>query len=134
MSSFTQPLIVSPMKGCRMWKLIEPFEYYVGSENSKETIVIPAGFITDFASIPRFFWSLIGHPVGEYAAAAVLHDYLYSCQGVIPERVYSRKRCDQIFLEAMGVLGVGLIKRSLMYASVRSLGWIAFSVHGKRNV
>ena len=77
MSAFTTPLKVEHIDG-RYWRVLEAFEYRVGSEDSDEIISVPAGFVTDFASIPRFAWWLIGSPTGEYGKAAVKHDYLYS--------------------------------------------------------
>ncbi len=39
---------------------------------------IPAGFITDGASIPTAFWVLVGHPFDpDYMCAALLHDFLW---------------------------------------------------------
>jgi hypothetical protein len=46
-----------------------------GQEQYKE-VTVPKGFITDLASIPQVFWSLL-RPDGEYAYAAIIHDYLY---------------------------------------------------------
>jgi len=43
------------------------------------TVTVPRGFITDLASIPRIFWSLL-RPDGLYAYAAIVHDYLYWTQ------------------------------------------------------
>lgn len=40
-----------------------------------QTIVVPQGFPTDLATVPRIFWWMIP-PQGTYEAAAVLHDYL----------------------------------------------------------
>ena len=40
-------------------------------------IVVPPHFVTDFASVPRpFRW--LAPPDGPYAAASVIHDWLYS--------------------------------------------------------
>jgi len=39
----------------------------------------PTGFVCDGASIPRFFWRLIGHPLQEpIVRAAILHDAAYA--------------------------------------------------------
>jgi hypothetical protein len=27
-------------------------------------VIVPAGFVTDFASVPRIFWRVIGPPTG----------------------------------------------------------------------
>lgn len=117
MSSFTQPLTVTKLSA-RRWRVERAFEYHVGFEDSSEVISIPQGFITDFASVPRIFWVLFP-PDGKYTQAAVVHDYLYMRHGILAEREYSRKRCDQIFLEAMKVLGVPLLTRRIMYTAVR---------------
>lgn len=113
MSSFTKPLIVSPLPDGLRWKLEEPFEYHIGHENSGEIVYVPEGFITDFASIPKIFYSLVGGPTGRYTRAAVVHDYLYV------RGTYSRKRTDEIFYEAMTILKVSYWKRKAMYFAVR---------------
>ena len=52
--------------------------YVIGSTN--ERIVVPKGFVTDFASILQAFWALGLSPHGQYSRAAVVHDYLYWSQ------------------------------------------------------
>jgi len=114
MSSFTKPLIVKPLDS-RKWELVEEFEYYTDVFKERIIIKVPKGFITDFASTPRILWSVFP-PWGRYGKAAVLHDYLYQTA------MFDRKTCDLIFKEAMDVLGVGKIKRNLMYLAVRVFG------------
>lgn len=123
MTSFTKPLIVTPTN--HMWKLMNSFHYHIGNEKSKEIIRVPKSFITDFASIPKFFWNIIGAPWGKYGKAAVIHDYLYYKQK------YTRKQSDKIFYEAMGVLEVPQWKRIIMYRAVRLFGYIAWEKHRK---
>ena len=119
MSSFTTPLRVEILDrtkaGRVLVKLLEPFSYDVGSEGSGETITVPAGFESDFASIPRLFWR-IEPPLGRSGKAAVIHDYLYVTKGL---GRYTREQADQIFRQALGVLGVPPIKRDLMFRAVR---------------
>ena len=43
---------------------------------NNSTVVIPAGYRTDFASVPRWLWSFIP-PHGKMANASVVHDYAY---------------------------------------------------------
>lgn len=81
--------------------------------------VVPDGFITDLASIPQMFWSLIGHPADAYLEAAILHDWLYSLER--PENM-TRKRADALFLEAMESLNIRWMKRQALYISVRVFG------------
>jgi len=75
------------------------------------------GQIVDGASIPRFFWRLMGSPfVGRHRRAALVHD------GEYIKRKYTRLEVDRMFLEALKVDGVGLIKRQTMYRIVRAFG------------
>ena len=92
--------------------------------NSDERIIVPAGFITDFASVPRVFWPIID-PIGEHGKAAVIHDYCYytAC--------YKRLRSDEIFLEGMEVLKVEEWKQTTMFHSVRLFGWHAWNKRRK---
>ena len=78
--------------------------------------LIPAGFQTDFASVPRPLWVLFP-PYGKYTKAAVVHDWLYV------ERPVSRKDADGIFRRIMRELGVPWWRRYLMWAAVRIGGW-----------
>ena len=119
MSSFTSPLIVSPMPDGRRWKLHIPFKYHVGSKYSKNVITIPKGFITDFASVPWMLWSWLPS-WGKYGKAAVVHDYLYQHHQV------SRGMSDLIFYEAMLVGDTRKWKARLMYFGVRLFGWLVW--------
>jgi len=122
-SSFTSKLVVTKI-GTRSWALFRDLEYHVGHEGSDNRVLVPKGFITDFASIPRPFW-IIFPPDGEYTAAAVVHDFLYNSQS------RTRKQSDEIFLEAMQVLKVNLFKRLIIYRAVRTFGWIPWNNHAK---
>jgi hypothetical protein len=118
MSSFTTPLIVK-LVGNNLWSVFEPFDYHVGSYPSKEIIHVPVGFVTDFASVPRIFWSVIS-PIDKHGKAAVIHDYLYY------SRKYSKHKCDLIFREALKVLDVTPWKVFCMYWAVNLFGWLAW--------
>jgi len=127
MSSFLNQLVISPMPDGRRWKLVEPFRYRVGSMDSDNIIAVPVDTITDFASIPRMFWSILP-PWGRYGKAAVLHDYLYKAGGCT--RLYA----DYILHEAMGVLGVAWWKRWVMYKAVRVGAWAVWKKYRKEEV
>ncbi|MDD7911243.1 MULTISPECIES: DUF1353 domain-containing protein [Pseudovibrio] len=128
MSSFTDPLDIRVLQrekdGAGMYQLLCSFRYYLGSEDGPRYVLVPMGFETDLASVPRPFRWLIS-PGGLHAKAAVVHDYLYEF-GVIrgpngPEKP-TRKQADDIFLEAMEVLKVPYIRRHAMYRAVRMFG------------
>ncbi len=119
MSSFTTELVIRHIDG-KKWEVMQPFRYRIGYRASDLMVTVPVGYITDFASIPRVFWMIVGHPAGKHGKAAVIHDRLYSTHE------YSRKRSDQIFYEAMGVSGVRRWKRKVIYRSVRMFGMFAW--------
>lgn len=84
------------------------------------SFVVPKGYHTDGASIPRWIRWLIG-PFEAHTSAAVAHDWLYD------GHITDRATADLIFLEAMRLCGVHTWKRVLMYAAVRvggGRGWI----------
>ncbi|WP_345859348.1 DUF1353 domain-containing protein [Shewanella algae] len=69
------PLLV-PMPFSRRYQLTRDMETRYTSKGMRKTIVIPKGFLTDGASIPKALWSLIGSPyLPEYITAAIVHDW-----------------------------------------------------------
>ena len=72
MGKFQSPLRVEK-RGEREWVLLEPLIY---QSNNVGVIVVDAGFVTNFGSVPRlpFLYMLFGG-VGD--EAATLHDWLY---------------------------------------------------------
>lgn len=84
-----------------------------------QAVEVPTGFVTDFASIPRVFWSML-RPDGEYAYAAVVHDFLYWTQ------TRPREVADTIFLLAMKDFGIGEVTIRTIYDAVRLGGGSAW--------
>lgn len=81
---------------------------------------IPAGFVTDGASVPRVLWNILP-PFGAYSRSALLHDWLYFSGEC------SRAEADRRFMESMEREGVSLWKRWVMYSGVRMGGWVAWN-------
>jgi hypothetical protein len=95
------------------WELLQPFVYQ--SDVAGITITVPAGYITDLASVPRFplaYW-LTG---GKAKLASVPHDFL--CE----TKLVSREMADKVFLEAAELAGVPGWRRSVMWTAVRAYG------------
>ncbi|NEX17633.1 MAG: hypothetical protein C1943_13650 [Halochromatium sp.] len=71
MSSFTDPLILKVHTGTlaeRPFELLQEFKYWshIGaSAEQPRWIRVPAGYRTDFASIPRWVWPIFP-PVGRF--------------------------------------------------------------------
>ena len=91
------------------------------------TVIVPEGFQTDFASVPRvpLFYALFGDRAHR---ESVIHDYLYRSDS-FPS--LSRSQADNVFLEAMKCRGKGFFVRYAMWTGVRAGGWTAYH---KRNV
>lgn len=114
---FTTELKADFVRGSRHCRLLEPLTY-VGSR----TITAPAGFETDFASIPRMLWFWLSPDDPEIRDAAVIHDYLY----VIHEEG-SRKEADALLSEMMDSLSASAFTRAAVWMAVRLGGaghWI----------
>lgn len=96
-----------------LWIVAAPFAYE--SDVAQTIIVVPIGFQTDLASVPRLpivYW-LTGATANE---AAVIHDYLYSTREV------TREIADAVLREASALIGVPAWRRQMMWAGVRLFG------------
>lgn len=118
-STFTGELSVTYSADGKQARLEQELVYHFHREDSPLAVHVEKGFVTDFASVPKFLHWLIG-PVEKHGRAAVLHDYLYR------KKLCSRVVADAVFLEAMGVLGVGRLKRWTMFVAVRLCGWMFY--------
>jgi hypothetical protein len=100
------------------WQLLAPFEAKVIYPNGdEEWLIVPAGFTTDGASVPRLplAFLLFG---GRARKAATLHDYAYS-------RQRTRAWADAVFLAAMKNEESRFV-RGVMYLGVRLGGWTRY--------
>jgi hypothetical protein len=141
MAGFLLPLSVEPQPDGRHWKTNRNLEYRVGDQTSYFRVLVPVGFITDFASVPRPLWWRFP-PTGRYTQAAVLHDYLYQFprldilsthQDSVSGHVsIDRETCDVIFEEAMETLGVNSWDRLLMFLGVRLGGWKPWNTYRRQ--
>lgn len=104
----------------RRRKILKPLVY---TDVDGKEWTVPADFISDGASIPRFLWRLCGPPWGPYAESGVFHDWLYATGPV------SRLEADRLFLEAMQTQGIKRWRRQAMYRGVRVGGWYAWNQH-----
>jgi len=112
------------------WELTEPVCY---ETNDGHKLMVPAGFLTDLASLPPVTEAVLGRSPA-WDAPALLHDYAYRHgavrEAVAPhytvERPVSRKEADQLFADAIvsndthptGSVGLAV----LMYYALRWFG------------
>ncbi len=94
------------------WALVDDLVYW----GSWERFVVPAGFRTDFATVPRVVTWLVPR-FGSYTLAAILHDWLIT-DGLRAGAVTSRQ-ADGIFRRVMRESGVPVLRRWLMWTGVR---------------
>jgi hypothetical protein len=119
----------SPVGGLYLYRFPEPIYALtkpIGWQPSLQqhsrltSVSVPEGFVTDFASVPRIFWSVLPRD-GVYTYAAVLHDYLYW----VHDR--SREDADAVLLACMEEFSVEESARQAVYWSVRAGGGFAWS-------
>lgn len=89
--------------------------FFTDEKKRIPTIIIPRGFITDFASVPQFLWSIFP-PHGLATIPSIVHDYLYVYG------VGERKDADDIFRELLLKEGMNKLSAFLMWQAVRKFG------------
>lgn len=121
MAQFVTPLelvLVSEEPPRARWIVAHPLKYISNLAHRGEyigLIIVPAGFETDLASVPRLpvAWLLAG---GVGNAASVVHDYL--CR----HQLFSSSTADKVFAEALAASGISAWRRGLMYSAVAMFG------------
>lgn len=122
MSEFRTKLIFEDDQGLPL-TLVVPLVY--ASDSLQRVLTIPAGFVTDLASIPQVLWNILP-PIGRYDHAAVVHDFLYQNNGV------TRAQADVVLREAMEVKQVPAWMRWTIYSGVRVGGWLPWKRYRSR--
>lgn len=98
--------------------LLENFSF---TSKNGTVYIAKKGFVFDGASIPRYFWVLIGHPFSsKYVRSALIHDLLYGSKAL------SREDADSLFKEMLEVDRVSSWKVPVMYRAVRVSGASSF--------
>lgn len=105
---------------CRrqLYRVLSPFRY---ASTGFGEIVVPEGFTTDFASVPRPVWSYISPEDPVILFPSVVHDHLYTVRGALPNlpQALSRLACDNILREAMLACGARPTQAWVVYQAVR---------------
>ena len=123
------------LDGGRWRRLLEEYSVGIGgctpSVPAPCTLIVPAGYTYDQASVPRPLWSLLA-PFELGPVAPLVHDFLYRHGGappagaVRPWRRFSRLEADRLLLELARRCGVGAVRARLAYLAVRVAGWSAW--------
>lgn len=113
--SFIGPINVQYLDG-KSWKLTT--EYVYCSHLLQTCIRAEAGFVTDFASIPRVLWPVLAPTDERVAPAAIVHDRLYRD----PAFKVTKDEADHVLIEGMELLGASVRLRSTVYWALRMFG------------
>lgn len=89
-----------------------------------EPVIVPAGFVVTFESIPRVGWGLL-EPDSSMAQAAVIHEYLYWTQ------TKTRAEADEIFRIVMRDYSVDTKQAILVYQAIKFGGQTAWLANAK---
>lgn len=140
-----QPIII-PTKGkgfwgaviiwmirSRTWKLTKDFHYEINNEK----FVIPAGFVFDGASIPKFLRSFLS-PVGVLLIGGLIHDYGYKYATLLKVDGKTignkdQKWMDQTFRDINIEINGFYFLNWLAYWALRLGGFVAWNGHRKTN-
>ena len=133
LSSVTQPTTAGKPKFIGPPAAIVPFSdwnYYYTKDvlewrsdtDSSRAVNVPVGFVTDLASIPPLFWTLLPKAAA-YSYPAIIHDYLYWVQPC------ARGDADEILRAAMIEVNVEAVKVTAIYQAVRLAGGGAWTAN-----
>lgn len=111
----------------KTFRLYLPWTRSFENDRVKWNMTLPAGFITDFGSIPRIgrrLWT----PTGPYMTAYLVHDGLYAGELV------NRAEADYILLELLEEYGACWVDRNTQYSAVRVGGGLVWLGHKPEEV
>ena len=119
--SFSAAEVKAAGSKVQLYEITQPFSYE--SDKLGVTVTVPAGYRTDFASIPRAAWEFLDPEDPIIAWPSVIHDYLYTCKGTLPDGTkYTRTQADGVLREAMEFCGASSIIRQSVYQAVKAFG------------
>lgn len=121
-SLFYQKIKSATLTERAQYKLTAPLGYKTGKVKNDTIFTAPAGFVTDFASIPRYDFLL--HPTDKnWARAAAIHDWCCKlARGEVRQgtTTLDLKDADDILFQAMRDCGASYAITWAFYLSVRS--------------
>jgi len=104
------------------WAMAADMEYAAGHKDSGERYLVPKGFPFDGASVPFLLTLFVPRTHSSYLGAAALHDFLYQRRrDDVP-----RNRADELFREAIMVLGLHWFWAMILWRGVRAGGWVVW--------
>lgn len=129
MSAFRSPLLLRALSAeeCRkagspnvgLFELAEDFHY---QSDLLGAITVPAGYVSDFASIPGPAQWYVDNDAPCIAYGSIVHDYLYSAQGSVGGAQFTREQADKVLREAMLLCGASAMQAWVVFQAVRKFG------------
>lgn len=90
-------------------------------DGTMTTVTLLRGDASDGASIPRFFWRVVGSPFDpELMPGALMHDKAYRSASL------TRRQADEAFHDRMRADGVGRVRAWVIWFAVRCFGWLFY--------
>lgn len=112
----TRPGLVDIKYHPDLWYTDAPLDW--GGLDGKRVLRIPAGLITDLASVPAFLdWIPFLDRMGESRLPGVLHDGLY-----VLGKGYGKAWCDLMLATALRSEGLSNFESSIYYSAVHLFG------------
>jgi len=102
---------IQPLKGDK-YKLLEDFQY--------KTILVPKGYETNGANIPRLFWAIYPPNKSDFLPAVIIHDYLCDKE--------EYKKADDLFEECLKELGAKSFDVVVLVSAVRLYHRIKYKI------
>ncbi|MDD1522124.1 MULTISPECIES: DUF1353 domain-containing protein [Bradyrhizobium] len=98
-----------------MYFLLRPVTWEPSVDGRLPRVTVPVGFVTDFSSVPRVFWSAV-RPDPILIFPAVLHDFLYW------EQTTTRDKADEVFRVSMQEVDIAESTAKLIVTALRLYG------------
>lgn len=109
--------------GRNLYLVQEDYRYTVGINT---VITVPAGYITNFGTVPRWaYWFVSPEELRE---ASVVHDFLTNENFILDGEPFysgfSRRVADAILYEHMRKIGIDRVRSYVVYAGVRAWAYL----------
>lgn len=119
-----EQIVLKPRPKEQRYEVCAPLHFVMFDKE----FTVPAGFLTDGASIPRFAWFTTGTPYDpRHIRAAVVHDFLYQTVNGV-----TRLEADAIFRALLLRDSVSEYQAAKMYWALRIGGWPTWRKYRKR--
>ena len=105
---------VQPLKGDK-YELLDMFSY--------AGVVVPKGYRTNGANIPRIFWGMYPPNRSDFLPAVIIHDYLCDKE--------EYEKADDLFERCLRELGVSRFDVAVLVGSVRLYHRVKYKIKSK---